>query len=76
MILGHLELAEGVHIGACTVVSRSIREAGEYAGFYPLQPKADWARTATLLRRLESMSERLRTLENRVGPRQADHGEQ
>jgi UDP-3-O-[3-hydroxymyristoyl] glucosamine N-acyltransferase len=63
VILGHLELADDVHISAATVVMRSIRQPGQYAGIYPLQPNDQWARNAALLRGLGGMADRLRTLE-------------
>jgi UDP-3-O-[3-hydroxymyristoyl] glucosamine N-acyltransferase len=37
MILGHLEIADHVHITAATVVTRSIRKPGHYSGFFPLR---------------------------------------
>jgi UDP-3-O-[3-hydroxymyristoyl] glucosamine N-acyltransferase len=76
MILGHLELSDDVHIAAATVVTRSIREAGQYAGFYPIQPKADWARNAALLRRLDTLVARLRALEKHPSKPPADEQEQ
>jgi len=68
-ILGHLELADDVHIGAASVVTRSIREPGEYAGLYPIQDKARWARNAVLLRSLEKLARRVRALELELGRR-------
>jgi UDP-3-O-[3-hydroxymyristoyl] glucosamine N-acyltransferase len=66
VILGHLELADDVHISAATVVTRSIRRAGQYAGIYPLQPNDEWARNAALLRGLDGLAERLRALERKI----------
>jgi UDP-3-O-[3-hydroxymyristoyl] glucosamine N-acyltransferase len=66
VILGHLELADGVHISAATVVTKSIRNPGHYAGLYPVQEKAEWARNAALLRNLERLAERVRELERRL----------
>jgi UDP-3-O-[3-hydroxymyristoyl] glucosamine N-acyltransferase len=65
-ILGHLEIADDVHISVATVVTRSVRKAGEYAGFYPMQDKADWIRNAALLKHLASLAERLRALETKI----------
>lgn len=66
VILGHLELADGVHIGAAAVVTRSVRSPGEYAGLYPMQEKSEWARNAVLLRNLEKLIERVRALERKL----------
>ena len=66
VILGHLELADDVHISAATVVTRSVRQAGRYAGVYPMQEQARWARNAALLRHLDALAERLRLLEEGI----------
>jgi UDP-3-O-[3-hydroxymyristoyl] glucosamine N-acyltransferase len=65
-ILGHLEIADDVHIGALGVVSRSITGPGEYAGFYPIQEKSRWARNAVLLRNLEDLARRVQALEREL----------
>ena len=66
VVLGHLEIADDVHIGAASVVTKSIKAPGKYAGLYPLQKSADWARNAALLRNLDSLSRRMRSLENEI----------
>jgi len=35
VILGHLSIADDVHVSAGTVISRSIRKAGTYTGMFP-----------------------------------------
>lgn len=42
MILGHLTIADNVHVSSGSLVSRSINEPGQYTGFYPLAKNADW----------------------------------
>ena len=34
-ILGHLEIAENVSIGAHTLITKSIKKAGNYVGIMP-----------------------------------------
>jgi len=51
VILGHLELVEGVHVSAGTLISRSILKPGTYTGVYPFDENAAWARGAASLRR-------------------------
>jgi UDP-3-O-[3-hydroxymyristoyl] glucosamine N-acyltransferase len=75
IVLGHLEIADDVHISAASVVTRSIRQAGEYAGLYPLQPKGEWARSAVLLRNLEKLEHRLEALERATRGRADDNEE-
>ena len=66
MILGHLTIADRVHISSGSLVSRSIHEAGQYTGFYPLAKNADWEKSAVLVRNISSMREKLRELEKTI----------
>ena len=65
MILGHLEIADHVHISAATVVSRSIRKAGHYSGFFPIDDNAAWEKNAATLKQLHTLRDRIRALENK-----------
>jgi UDP-3-O-[3-hydroxymyristoyl] glucosamine N-acyltransferase len=51
VVLGHLKLADGVHVSAGTLISRSILKPGTYTGVYPFDENAAWARSAAQLRR-------------------------
>jgi UDP-3-O-[3-hydroxymyristoyl] glucosamine N-acyltransferase len=66
MVLGHLTIADNVHISSGSMVSRSILEAGQYTGFYPLAKNADWEKTAVIVRNLDSMRDKLKQLEKAV----------
>lgn len=66
MILGHLTIVDHVHISSGSMVSRSILEAGQYTGFYPLAKNADWEKTAAIVRNLSGMREKIRTLEKSI----------
>lgn len=66
VVLGHLELADGVHISAASVVTRSIRKPGHYTGMFPLDDNAAWEKNAASLKQLASLRERLRALEARL----------
>lgn len=63
MVLGHLTLADGVHISAATVVSSSIHKPGQYTGFFPLDDNASWEKNAATLRNLHGLRDRIRALE-------------
>lgn len=65
MILGHLEIADHVHISAATVVSRSIRKAGHYSGFFPIDDNATWEKNAATLKQLHTLRDRIRVLEKK-----------
>ncbi len=62
-ILGHLSLADGVHISACSVVTRSITQPGTYTGFFPIDDNSTWEKNAASLRQLFKLRERVRSLE-------------
>ncbi len=66
MILGHLEIADGVHVSTNTLVTKSITQAGAYTGWVPFQTHADWARNFGRLRHLDSMNDKMRDLETRL----------
>jgi UDP-3-O-[3-hydroxymyristoyl] glucosamine N-acyltransferase len=66
MVLGHLTIADNVHVSSGSLVSRSILEPGQYTGFYPLAKNAEWEKTAAVVRQLGSMRERVRALEKLV----------
>ena len=63
IVLGHLELADGVHISAASVVTRSIAKPGQYSGVFPLDDNASWEKNAATLRQLHSLRDRIKALE-------------
>lgn len=68
IVLGHLELADHVHISAATVVSRSILKPGQYSGVFPFDDNASWEKNAATLRQLHALRDRLRALEKKTTP--------
>src|SRR5438093_12864420 len=70
VILGHLSIADDVHVSAGTVISRSIHRAGTYTGMFPFDENASWARNTAVVRHLAELAERLRALERKG----KDHG--
>ena len=63
MVLGHLTLAEGVHVSSATLISRSIHKPGLYTGVFPFDENAAWEKNAATARQLHKLRERIRTLE-------------
>ncbi|WP_426175524.1 UDP-3-O-(3-hydroxymyristoyl)glucosamine N-acyltransferase [Massilia sp. TWR1-2-2] len=63
MVLGHLTIADKVHISSGSMVSRSVLEPGQYTGFYPLAKNADWEKSAAIVRNLDAMRDKIRALE-------------
>jgi UDP-3-O-[3-hydroxymyristoyl] glucosamine N-acyltransferase len=66
MVLGHLTIADKVHISSGSMVSRSILEPGQYTGFYPLAKNADWEKSAAIVRNLDAMRDKIRALEKTI----------
>lgn len=62
-ILGHLTLADGVHVSSFSLVTRSIHKPGQYTGVFPIDDNASWEKNAATLKQLHRMRERLRALE-------------
>ena len=66
MVLGHLTIADNVHISSGSMVSRSINEPGQYTGFYPLAKNADWEKSAVIVRNLDSLRDKVRAMEKTI----------
>ncbi len=62
-VLGHLTLADNVHISATSMVTRSIHKPGQYTGFFPIDDNAAWEKNAATLKQLHSLRERIKALE-------------
>lgn len=71
-IIGHLEICDDVVISAGTLVTKSIRQAGVYTGSLPQQKHADWVRNFAHLRHLDSLSGRIRALEQQLADPKVD----
>lgn len=66
IILGHLELADNVHVSAGTLVTKSITVPGTYTGTVPFMAHEDWLRNFARLRHLDAMADKIRALEKRL----------
>lgn len=62
-ILGHLQIADRVTVTARALVTRSIRESGEYSSGTPLQSSREWRRNAARFGQLDDIARRLGRLE-------------
>lgn len=66
VVLGHLSLADDVHISAASVVTRSIAKPGHYTGMFPIDENAQWEKNAANLKQLARLRERVRQLEQHI----------
>ena len=63
IVLGHLTLADEVHVSAASIVTRSILKPGHYTGIFPVDENVNWEKNAATLKQLYRLRERVRTLE-------------
>ena len=66
VILGHLTLADGVHVSAASVVTRSLLKPGHYTGMFPIDDNAAWEKNAATLKQLHTLRDRVRHLEQQI----------
>ncbi len=66
MIVGHLELADDVHISAGTMVTKSLRKPGQYTSIFPLEAHEEWLHNAAQIKRLARLAERVAELEKKL----------
>lgn len=62
-ILGHLDIADRVTVHAMSLVTHSIREAGEYTSGTPIQPNRQWRRNAARFKHLDEIARRVDAIE-------------
>ncbi len=53
-ILGHLNIADNVLIGAHTLITKSIDKPGNYVGIMPAQEQKDWAKSSVFIKQRQS----------------------
>ncbi len=63
-ILGHLEIADDVHVNANSFIAKSIPQAGVYSSMIPARPAAQWRKTVANLHRLERLAKQIQTFAN------------
>lgn len=66
VILGHLELADDVHVTATSLVTKSISEPGAYSSSLKAMPVAGWRRNVARLHQLDALARRVAELEARI----------
>ncbi len=66
MIIGHLELADDVHVSAGSMVTKSLRKPGQYTSIFPLETHDAWLQNAAQIKRLAKLAERVAQLEKKL----------
>jgi len=72
MIQGHISIADHCIVSGATAITRDLREAGFYTGIFPFMSNRQWERSAVLVRHLDELRERVRTLEAHLRTRPLD----
>ena len=65
-IVGHLTIADNVHISSMTEVTKSIKKPGHYTGNVPAMQHSDWSRNMVRLRQLNDLNDRVKHLEEKL----------
>jgi UDP-3-O-[3-hydroxymyristoyl] glucosamine N-acyltransferase len=65
-ILGHLQIADNVEIASFTLIGKSIREAGSYAGIFPFSKNDEWRKNAAQLRHLDELAHKVKLLQQEL----------
>ena len=63
--VGHLDIADDVHITGMSMVMRSILKAGVYSG-YPSTTNSDWRKNTARFQKLDQLARRVITLERQL----------
>ncbi len=63
---GHLEVVDGVHITAMTMVIKSLTEPGVYSSGTGVQQNKDWKKSIARLRRLDGTESRIKEIEKQI----------
>lgn len=58
-LVGHISIADGVHITGMTMVTHSIKEAGAYSSGTPFQSNASWLKNAVRFKQLDTLSKKI-----------------
>lgn len=66
MILGHIDICDGVTVSGASFIGKSIKTPGVYTSTQPHMPHDEWLRNAAQLRHLADLRERIRTLEKKL----------
>jgi UDP-3-O-[3-hydroxymyristoyl] glucosamine N-acyltransferase len=61
-IVGHLTIADKVHVTAMTLVTKSITKSGSYSSGTPMLPTEDWHKSAVRFKQLDALARKVARL--------------
>jgi UDP-3-O-[3-hydroxymyristoyl] glucosamine N-acyltransferase len=50
-VLGHLKVCDDVTVGAHTLITKDIKEPGNYIGIMPAQDNTNWAKSSIFIKK-------------------------
>lgn len=65
-IAGHIDIVDGTHITAMSMVTKSIHQSGVYSSGVTLQTSSQWKKNVVRFRQLDSIARRLKTVEDHL----------
>lgn len=65
-IVGHIAIADDVHVQGMSMVTHDLTEAAIYSSAMPALPAGEWRRAVARLRRLDEWSRRLKLVEQQI----------
>lgn len=66
MVLGHLEIVDGVTVSAGSMITRSLLLKDTYTAIMPFQSHENWLNNAAHIRQLDSMAKKIKNLEKQL----------
>jgi len=65
-LVGHIKLADRVHVTGMTMVTKSIDQAGSYSSGTAMMPTGLWRKNSVRIKHLDELSKRIRELEKQL----------
>ena len=66
MVLGHLEIVDGVTVSAGSMITRSLLQQDTYTAIMPFQSHQDWLNNAAQIRHLDKLARKIKNLEKQL----------
>ena len=71
-ILGHLNIAAGTHVTACSLINRSNKQPGIFSSGTGMQDNKSWRKSVARFRQLDEMARQIKDLQKQIDKLQSD----
>lgn len=65
-ITGHITIAEGTHVTAMSIITKSITKAGVYSSGTGMLPNKQWKKNVVRFRQLDDLARRIKSIEDKI----------